>query len=929
METLNALLKDLEQRVNKYEVIAKGFEQPREVVYEAEDLINTYIYDLNRQRIKRWWDMTNCIIMADGAVSFLLEKLSGQLLQEYNLPSRVKKKIELLQDQMEILKPLLNCSEKSLKTHEVITNAFERLTVDVHEAEDMIDTYIYNLNRQRIKRWWNLTNYASHRKLLHDLEDKIGEIEERIENIQSTRQHAMEALHNVQGEAEIETEMDAEAILKERRRNVEQDDVVGFDVCSNEVIKRLMGGHKERKVVSIIGMGGQGKTTLARKIYKNDKLKRCFDTFAWADVSEDWKAEALLLILLAQVGSSSYHGKGIENLRQAIQKELDDGYFQNISMENLLKQKIHESLREKQYFVVLDDIWRPEVWHAINDAFPVDKNGSRILITSRDMRVARVASASEEFIYKLPSLNEEQSWELLSKRVFGGEQCPPDLEDLGRKMAESCDGLPLSIVVLAGILAQQGRSKARWFLVAGNEIWHLSQQKVECTNILALSYKFLPQNLKPCFLYVGHYPEDFKISVKQLIRLWIAEGLIPQDTGTKQLEDVAEYYLMELIDRSLIQVEEKRTDGGVKVCRIHDLLRAFCIKERKKQKFYDIITTTGSSNPGSPRRLFVYQKPSTCLTSSLSANHSPVRSLIFFERGEDFTHWEAILKDVKLVQILDISSSYMERRFPNTIKHLIHLRYLKLCNVDPCFGRIPKAIFDLWNLETFQIVGFSVTLPRSIEKFKCLKHLLLPRQSFIPRLNGSSKNLEILSGAAFEDSHVPSLTHMPKLRKLGMFLSKEVHNSHTFWQNLPALSDLQTLKIWGYNFPRIDAIFPSKLTKITMQADVDDISMEVLGAISSLEILKIGHYSLFNECRFDNLDCKSGYFQNLKVFKKRYMKYKRWNLSRGAMPRLQNLSINYCQKLIKLPEKLWSLPHLRNVEVPPPGVKSIVFTPGV
>ncbi|XP_054797548.1 toMV susceptible protein tm-2-like [Prosopis cineraria] len=408
-----------------------------------------------------------------------------------------------------------------------------------------------------------------------------------------------------------------------------------------------------------------------------------------------------------------------------------------------------------------------------------------------------------------------------------GEQCPPELEDLGKKIVESCDGLPLSIVVLAGILAKLERSKACWSYVAENEIWHHFQQKAKCIDILALSYKFLPQNLKPCFLYVGHYPKNSKIYVRKLIELWIAEGLIPKETGNKLPEDVAEYYLMELIDRSLIQVESKRTDGGMKVCRIHDLLRAFCIEESKRQKFYDIITATGSSNLVNPRRLFMYQKAST---SSLGANHSSVRSLIFFGGGGgDLICWKAILKDFKLVRILDISSTHMVPRIPNRIVHLIHLRYLKLRCVHGYSSRIPKAIFDLWNLETLEIAGISVILPKSIEKLKCLKRLCLPRYSYIPSLNGPSNNLKILSYVSFRDSNGPSLCHMCELRKLGILLREEICNPHVFWQNLPTLANLQTLKIHGYNFPRIDTTFPSKLTKITLLLESEDISLNSWG----------------------------------------------------------------------------------------------------
>ncbi|MED6224081.1 hypothetical protein PIB30_080285 [Stylosanthes scabra] len=92
------------------------------------------------------------------------------------------------------------------------------------------------------------------------------------------------------------------------------------------------------------------------------------------------------------------------------------------------------------------------------------------------------------------------------------------------------------------------------------------------TDVLKLNYDGLPQRLKPCFLYFGIFPKDYEISAKELILLWIAEGYISR-------EDVAEEYLCELVDPSLVQVVSKRRDGGIKTCRIHDLLHGLCISE--------------------------------------------------------------------------------------------------------------------------------------------------------------------------------------------------------------------------------------------------------------------------------------------------------------------------------------------------------------
>jgi hypothetical protein len=165
------------------------------------------------------------------------------------------------------------------------------------------------------------------------------------------------------------------------------------------------------------------------------------------------------------------------------------------------------------------------------------------------------------------------------EKVFRGGECPPELKTLGKQIAEGCHGFPLSIVVLGGILANKEKTHQTWSKVIADVNWYLTK----CRDILALSYTYLPRRLKPCFLYIGAYPEDFEIPVEELIKLWIAKGFI-QHTIKRNIEDVADDYLEELIDRNLIQVATRRSDEGAKTCRIHDLLRDLCITKSAEDK---------------------------------------------------------------------------------------------------------------------------------------------------------------------------------------------------------------------------------------------------------------------------------------------------------------------------------------------------------
>ena len=201
------------------------------------------------------------------------------------------------------------------------------------------------------------------------------------------------------------------------------------------------------------------------------------------------------------------------------------------------------------------------------------------LITSRNKKVAS-SSASAAPPYVLSFLDENESWKLLRKKVFGRGTCPLDLEDLGRQMVKVCGGLPISIVALEDFLAGRERTYEIWCqLVAYVKGNFIAENDNICKESLALSYIHLLREFKLCFLYTGVYPKDYEIPIWQLIQLWIAEGFIPQSEGIK-IEDTAEFkYLATLIDQNLIEVVSRRTDGGVKKCRIPDLLRYICIEK--------------------------------------------------------------------------------------------------------------------------------------------------------------------------------------------------------------------------------------------------------------------------------------------------------------------------------------------------------------
>ncbi|PKA60334.1 Putative disease resistance protein RGA1 [Apostasia shenzhenica] len=566
-------------------------------------------------------------------------------------------------------------------------------------------------------------------------------------------------------------EGEKEFVIKWLRRPVDDDGCTTSGAMYNSI-----------SVLSVVGHGGMGKTTLVQHVYIDEAAEE-FDLKLWVCVSNGFDVKRLLADMLESL----------------------TGRRPNLESLNALQERLKTAMMSKKFLLVLDDVWEEDEnqdkgkWENVLAPLANGKEGSRILVTTRMNSVAfiitKVMRKKMETL-KLQGLEEEHCLFLFNSYAFADVKNIEGyhkLKIIGRRIVKKLHGSPLAAKVIGGLL-NSNLDVRHWNNVLNTDIGNAVQEENDIMPILRLSYTYLPAHLQTCFAFCCIFPRDHEFDKDDLVRMWTSLGFIqePQFRG-ETMEEIGGRYFDVLVKKSIFEKVEDNY-RNVTYFLMHDLLHELaqsvsaqvCSRVVCDDKFptglpdtiqhLSVVTSKFSvlSEMGSFKKLrslnLSYYGEKTFLQNS-------------FHDGQDFDHvLSQIIKASRSIRLLCIRAPHM-KVFPKEIGDLRHLRYLKL--IQTSITRLPRSICHLLHL---QVVVYEEMhqvshdfLPKGMNNLPNLRHLILPWDEIdgLPGIGGLIF-LQEIDGFRIKDEkghRIEELQHLNELRSLRIKLVENVKDS--------------------------------------------------------------------------------------------------------------------------------------------------------